>query len=61
MKVESGAERVCVFLDSGHTAQHVAAELRHFGPLVSRGCYLIVADSICPGLAVLGPPGQRCG
>jgi cephalosporin hydroxylase len=45
------ADRVCVFLDSDHAAQHVAAELRHFGPLVSRGCYLIVADSICPDLA----------
>lgn len=45
------AERVCVFLDSGHAAQHVAAELRQFGPLVSQGCYLIVADSICPDLA----------
>jgi cephalosporin hydroxylase len=45
------AERVCVFLDSDHATQHVAAELRHFGPLVSRGCYLIVADSICPALA----------
>jgi cephalosporin hydroxylase len=45
------AERVCVFLDSDHAAQHVAAELRLFGPLVSQGCYLIVADSICPDLA----------
>ena len=45
------AERVCVFLDSDHAAQHVAAELRHLGPLVSHGCYLIVADSICPDLA----------
>jgi len=45
------AERVCVFLDSAHGAQHVAAELRLLGPLVSQGCYLIVADSICPDLA----------
>jgi len=44
-------ERVCVFLDSGHRAAHVAAELRHLGPLVSPGCYLIVADSICEDLA----------
>ena len=51
------AERVCVFLDSGHSAQHVGAELRHFGPLVSQGCYLIVADSICPYLAHT-PQGQ---
>ena len=51
------AERVCVFLDSDHAAEHVAAELRHFGPLVSQGCYLIVADSICPDLART-PQGQ---
>ena len=44
-------DRVCVFLDSGHTIQHVAAELRQFGRLVTPGCYLIVADSICPDLA----------
>jgi len=52
------AERVCVFLDSDHAAQHVAAELHHFGPLVSPGCYLIVADSICPDLAHT-PQGER--
>lgn len=45
------ADRVCVFLDSDHTAQHVAAELRHLGPLVTSGCYLIVADSLCGDLA----------
>ncbi|MBI1897349.1 MAG: class I SAM-dependent methyltransferase [Acidobacteria bacterium] len=44
-------ERVCVFLDSDHSAQHVAAELSHLSPLVSEGCYLVVADSICPDLA----------
>jgi cephalosporin hydroxylase len=52
------AERVCVFLDSDHMAQHVAAELRHFSPLVSPGCYLIVPDSICPDLA-RAPQGDR--
>src|SRR5260221_846575 len=44
-------ERVCVFLDSDHSARHVAAELRNFGSMVSPGCYLIVADSACPELA----------
>ena len=44
-------ERVCVFLDADHSAQHVAEELRHLSPLVSSGCYLIVADSICNGVA----------
>ena len=40
-----------MFLDSDHSAQHVAAELRSFGSMVSPGCYLIVADSVCPDLA----------
>jgi cephalosporin hydroxylase len=44
-------ERVCVFLDSDHSAKHVSLELRHLAPLVSPGCCLIVADSICAELA----------
>jgi len=45
------SDRVCVFLDSDHTAEHVAAELRYLSPLVGAGCYVIVADSICGDLA----------
>ncbi len=45
------AERVCVFLDSEHTAKHVTAELHHLSPLVTPGSYLIVADTICVELA----------
>jgi cephalosporin hydroxylase len=52
------ADRVCVFLDSAHTTHHVAAELRLFSPLVSPGCYLIVADSILSELAHT-PQGDR--
>jgi cephalosporin hydroxylase len=51
-------ERVCVFLDSSHGAGQVAAELGHLGLLVSEGCYLIVADSICSSLAHT-PAGER--
>jgi cephalosporin hydroxylase len=54
--VRSG-ERVCVFLDSDHSTDHVAAELRGFAPFVSSGCYLIVADSILPDLAAT-PSGE---
>jgi cephalosporin hydroxylase len=39
-------ERVCVFLDSDHSLNHVSSELQHLSPLVTEGCYLIVADSI---------------
>ncbi len=38
-------ERVCVHLDSDHSAKHVSAELELWGALVTPGCYLVVADS----------------
>jgi cephalosporin hydroxylase len=37
--------RVMVVLDSDHSAQHVAAELDAYAPMVSPGCYLIVEDT----------------
>jgi cephalosporin hydroxylase len=37
--------RTMVILDSDHSAEHVAAELAAYAPLVSIGCYLIVEDT----------------
>ncbi len=37
--------KVMVVLDSDHTMQHVAQELKLFGPMVTPGSYLIVEDS----------------
>jgi cephalosporin hydroxylase len=54
------AARVCVFLDSDHSAHHVKAELQNFCPLVSPGCYLVAADSICRDLADT-PRGEASG
>lgn len=54
--IEPG-ESVFVFLDSDHTNAHVAAELRHFAPLVTEGSYVVVADSNIPDLAHL-PSGE---
>jgi cephalosporin hydroxylase len=38
-------ERVMVVLDSRHLRDHVIAELREYGPLVTKGNYLIVEDT----------------
>lgn len=42
--IRSG-ERVMVCLDSMHTHDHVLAELKAYGPLVTAGCYLLVFDT----------------
>ena len=44
-KIPAGS-RVMVVLDSDHSREHVLAECRAYGALVSEGCYLVVADTI---------------
>jgi cephalosporin hydroxylase len=39
-------ERVMVVLDSDHSSVHVQGEIVLYGPLVTRGCYLVVEDGI---------------
>lgn len=46
------AERVMVVLDSNHTHDHVLAELEAYGPLVTAGQYLVVADTIVEHIPV---------
>jgi len=38
--------RTMVILDSDHSADHVAAEIRLYAPLVSPGCHLVIEDGI---------------
>ena len=44
-KIPAGAS-VMVVLDSDHSRDHVLAELRAYAPLVTPGCYLVVADTL---------------
>lgn len=41
-----GRKRVMVFLDSMHTHDHVLRELELYSPLVTKGSYLVVFDTI---------------
>jgi cephalosporin hydroxylase len=38
--------RIMVLLDSSHTHEHVLAELKAYAPLVSRGSYCVVFDTV---------------
>jgi cephalosporin hydroxylase len=48
------AKRVLVCLDSNHTHDHVLAELEAYGPMVSKGSYCIVFDTVIEDM----PNGQ---
>lgn len=43
--IPAGA-KVMVILDSDHSHDHVLAECRAYGPLVTAGCYMVVADTV---------------
>lgn len=41
-----GKERILVFLDSNHTHEHVFKEMELYSPLVKKGSYLVVFDTV---------------
>jgi cephalosporin hydroxylase len=46
MALAQGRQKRMVFLDSNHTHDHVLAELRAYAPLVGRGSYVVVFDTV---------------
>jgi cephalosporin hydroxylase len=51
--------RVMVVLDSDHSRAHVLSECRTYGPLVSEGCYLVVADTLVGHVTPETAPRKR--
>jgi cephalosporin hydroxylase len=57
-EIPTGA-RVMVVLDSDHSRDHVLAECRAYGPLVTAGCYMVVADTLVGHLTEETAPKKR--
>lgn len=57
-RIPEGAS-VMVVLDSDHSRDHVLAELRAYAPLVTKGCYMVVADTAVGHLDADKAPKKR--
>lgn len=49
--IAQGKKPVIVVLDSNHTRAHVLRELELYSPLVTRGSYLVVCDTVIENMA----------
>jgi cephalosporin hydroxylase len=51
-RIANQYKRVMVVLDSNHTHEHVYRELELYAKLVSKGCYLLVLDTVIDDLKI---------
>jgi len=51
--------RVMVVLDSDHSREHVLSECRAYGPMVTDGCYMVVADTLLGHVTEESAPKER--
>jgi cephalosporin hydroxylase len=56
-----GKKKIMVFLDSNHTHAHVARELELYSPLVAKGSYLVVFDTVVEDLPAKTVIGKAWG
>ena len=57
----SKAGRVMVILDSNHTHAHVLSELTLYSPMVTKGCYLVVCDTLIEDMPTGSFPDRPWG
>jgi cephalosporin hydroxylase len=57
-EIPAGA-KVMVVLDSDHSRDHVLAECRAYGPMVTPGCYMVVADTLVGHVTQETAPKKR--
>ena len=60
MKSHIGKDsKVMVVLDSDHSRDHVLNECRAYGSMVTKGCYLVVADTLVGHIEEKDAPTNR--